>query len=130
MNLKDLTAAPWKAVDSRFEPEEYSVDGELVLDVGIVGWAILGGGGDPQQDGWALLHGEAGNGTIVPQRDDLEFIALARNAFDVLMRRGWHPSRDSAGGWWCEYVHAPDPFTALVLADEWYKTREGEEAGE
>jgi hypothetical protein len=63
------------------------------------------------------------------------FIALARNAFDVMMRRGWFPKRaDISRKWFVlrlsdSFQHeeligtgcADDPFTALVEADEWYK---------
>ena len=78
-------------------------------------------------------------------RSDREFIAMARNAFDVMMRRGWycHPT---SKGWICYEdektgpgrmtddggcSHAlndmkafSDPFTALVAADEWMKKKE------
>ena len=63
-----------------------------------------------------------------------EFIALARNAYDVMMRRGWcaEPKRD--GQWGVRkfnnhfYPNGPQgvvtswpcPFTALVEADKWY----------
>ena len=62
---------------------------------------------------------------------DIEFIELARNAFDVMMRRGWNPVRgyySDASLWAAEDVdgticdlHATDPFTALVAADKWYR---------
>ena len=57
------------------------------------------------------------------------FIALARNAFDVLIRRGWGVVRFT-DGWkvflsddWSFLRSAcwADPFTALVEADKWYK---------
>lgn len=78
---------------------------------------------------------------------DFAFIALARNAFDVMLQRGWSPERFSllGGGFaWripmgqanemirehgvnaaCFKNYAaltkwPDPFTALVEADRWY----------
>ena len=76
-----------------------------------------------------------------------DFLATARNAEDVLMRRkGWvvrqHPEKRLKKRWWvqfkskgfdtilaremCGYVHMHDhPFTALVKADEWMKEREG-----
>lgn len=71
-------------------------------------------------------------------RDDAEFYALARNAFDVMMRRGWQPYRLKSGQWdvqECDTRECPeplcengmpaawgdDPFTALVEADKWYK---------
>jgi len=65
---------------------------------------------------------------------DAEFIALARNAFDVMMRRGWTPRKEERG--WVAadaktglcpqsfpgfFQAADDPFTALVEADKWYK---------
>ncbi len=76
---------------------------------------------------------------------DREFTALARNAFDVMMRRGWSTSQleldfrkpfPDRHGWcvlddWGEIprirrgeepvITWPDPFTALVEADKWYK---------
>ena len=62
---------------------------------------------------------------------DAEFIALARAAFDVMMRRKWMAMCDveAVGGWWVEGARGkpvamprccPDPFTALVEADAWY----------
>lgn len=74
---------------------------------------------------------------------DGPFIALARNAFDVMMRRGWiarrHPEVTLESRWHVDfispgfdtllsreqtgYVHRhADPFTALVEADAWYKS--------
>lgn len=73
---------------------------------------------------------------------DAEFIALARNAFDVMMRRGWgvasspqdklwflHFQGDPEFAWrderqlrdWSASHGAEDPFTALVEADRWYR---------
>ena len=73
-------------------------------------------------------------------RVNFEFIALARNAFDVMMRRGWiavqhcmTPGQETwivlnkfkvaveRGGNSGVYFEAADPFTALVEADKWYK---------
>lgn len=65
----------------------------------------------------------------------LRFAVLARNAFDVMMRRGWNPTKhmphDKHHGWWHvvdewydEFLDVgpwPDPFTALVEADKWYR---------
>ena len=76
---------------------------------------------------------------------DFDFIALARNAFDVMMRRGWmvcrevvtsNPSHKAYGRsvWTVRSEHhgdligpigsriiwADDPFTALVEADKWH----------
>jgi hypothetical protein len=78
------------------------------------------------------------------KHENQEFIALARNAFDVMIRRkdwspihnenpehggvGWHVAHsdskvaDSASSLgWCFPGPWPDPFTALVEADAWYK---------
>lgn len=67
---------------------------------------------------------------------DLAFIALARNAADVMVRRGWGVT-STPNGWavtlegaycgsqglynagWQGW--ADDPFTVLVTADEWYR---------
>ncbi len=66
------------------------------------------------------------------------FIALARNAYDVMMRRGWYPVPVESELWnvctqglagklpeefweaWRKLRFA-DPFTALVEADAWYR---------
>lgn len=80
-----------------------------------------------------------------PDLAALEFAALARNAFDVMMRRGWCALRDEyaddPSAAWFLYYHRtnfltreelrletwraehgfPDPFTALVEAERWYK---------
>ena len=66
---------------------------------------------------------------------DLSFTALARNAFDVMMRRGWQPRRSKeTGKWFVDLWHHSnvippddgfpahaDPFTALVESDKWYR---------
>lgn len=57
---------------------------------------------------------------------DAHFIAIARNAFDVMMRRGWSVKCFQSGRWYVdngsEYLNsADDPFTALLEADAWYK---------
>lgn len=72
---------------------------------------------------------------------DAEFIALARNALDVFMHRKWELIRYQQADKWCiryppmvgdeqawerftywidDHVW-PDPFTALVEADKWYR---------
>jgi hypothetical protein len=84
------------------------------------------------------------SGNLKCNRADGEFIALARNAFDVMMRRRWYAAyEDGAGdpcfsGWYAveehgvaidmspvkgtkEYPIKKDPFTALVEADKWYR---------
>ena len=63
---------------------------------------------------------------------DLEFIAIARNAFDVATRRGWGVARTHNGLWFVPAISMEleirgnglfltDPFTALVEADRWYR---------
>jgi len=67
------------------------------------------------------------------QESDLEFVVMARLAFDVMMRRGWHAFYHHAGCWLVRDVNgervcagsipvqARDPFTVLVEADRWYR---------
>lgn len=69
-----------------------------------------------------------------------EFIALARNAFDVMMLRGWQVERwqNKFGNYFWRVSQSPfhpttefwkylekrqwvDPFTALVEADKWHR---------
>ncbi len=57
-----------------------------------------------------------------------EFAYLARQAFDVMVSRGWHAKQHSEGWWYvwdwdfpASIIRAGDPFTALVDADKWYK---------
>lgn len=83
----------------------------------------------------------------VRNEDDAELFALARNAFDIQMRRGWFASpwwqqefngQKINSGWgldkslwenhrykpwvrFCEDMIYDDPFTALVEADAWFK---------
>lgn len=67
-------------------------------------------------------------------RADATFIALARNAFGVMWRRGWGVVQFPSG--WTIAIKETtmtstmekfrgmrwsDPFTALVSADEWYR---------
>ena len=71
---------------------------------------------------------------------DAAFIALARNAFDVMMRRGWYPVFSPEHNRWTvctqglwnrmsgelalsfrDATHfCGNPFAALVEADKWY----------
>ena len=76
------------------------------------------------------------------QPHDAAFIAVARAAFEVMMRRGWYAKNfgecDVGGCVWgivmgntyfnqtarggiSEFTHFADPFTALVEADTWYR---------
>lgn len=104
---------------------------------------------------WLLHHDEHSGSTYIPETIDgfpmllteldtdthtvaLEFAALARNALDVMMRRGWgvyaasgpgyHPGGHEYG-WQAtdgddnrigDTLYS-DPFTALVEADKWYR---------
>ena len=72
-----------------------------------------------------------------------QFVALARNAIDVLIRRGWAVRHSEFDGmWWLAHAGTPhpkafrdwseenafaDPFTTLIEADKWY--RENVEGG-
>lgn len=88
-------------------------------------WKILGDLSLGFEHGWST------------SQTDFDFIALARNAFDVMMRRGWSPSlivNGERSGMWviigdcsikidafnAKYAF-DDPFTALVEADKWHK---------
>jgi hypothetical protein len=111
MDLEKLSPAPWGVAD----------DGP---DHCVCHFAS-------EDTSWPLFERWDGK----PDRTDADFIALARNAFDVMMRRGWFvvPRYINRPGtlWWvktgmatdCEidWMEFPDPFTALVEADAWYK---------
>lgn len=123
IDLSKLAPAPWKARDCEVESAPINEKGDVMM--------IYDEGG----------HNEA----------DAAFIALARNAFDVMMRRGWFAAPHQ-GGWnvlmpmsdtpradcvsvvsWYKAelagrpftntggIIGPDPFTALIEADAWYK---------
>ena len=108
MDLSKLTPAPWEA-------DGYH--GEDGWDVGV-----------EDSDGVSLR--QLGTGF---RKDDAEFIALARNAFDVMLRRGWTATLiDTQDGprtaWHVDVgirgqrtASFDNPFVALVEADEWYK---------
>lgn len=92
---------------------------------------------------------------LLPADDDhpadlaaLEFAALARNAFDIMLRRGWSALKSPASDKWrvdtddgcyfawgreeeegVEPAEWPDPFSALVAADEWYRAHVEAKAG-
>ena len=63
-------------------------------------------------------------------RADLLCCALGRKALDVMLRRGWQPLRYD-DGWGIAFhrpmptrltwLRWPDPFTALVESDRWYR---------
>jgi len=128
--LKDLAAAPWEAKTVNLDG--HVVDGERLSGIRHM---LLRKCCDEQ--------GRRVTEMLATVRDAVtnEFIALARNAFDVMQRRGW--SVKLINGSWtpCESTPAeyqfwqkpqflksiccdvrgwPDPFTALVEADRWY----------
>lgn len=108
LDLEKLTPAPWEVAKS---PEHlisgctvFGPEGEDIITTDNDGCAS-----DPCPDYINLKEADA------------SFMALARNAFDVMMRRGWAPALptqetlvDLRTQRWS------DPFTALVEADKWY----------
>jgi hypothetical protein len=128
-DLKAISPAPWLV-----RPQEFD------------DWGLVRAG-----DGKPVLStccesriGDARNLPYGPEREagppevaaNAEFAALARNAYDVMMRRGWYAGPCNKGGWEAFYAdgtpvdglspnigHA-DPFTALVAADAWMKEQE------
>jgi hypothetical protein len=110
IDLSKLTGAPWYAVNYAgfWEPQSsptYGKEGDLL---------------DEETNASAPTNAV--------------FIALARNAFDVMMRRGWwvvpYLGKPSEGRWFVrgnglpreiQDSEHPDPFTALVEADAWHK---------
>jgi len=130
IDLTKLAPAPWSilrdhGIIKAFHPE---------LEEGAV--IVLG----PPRGG-THMHPEvfASNeivGYAMPEA--IEFVVLAREALDVMMRRGWYPVKEQRGwivatqgmaakltptlwdGW--KAIVAQDPFTALVEADAWYRT--------
>ena len=108
IDLTKLTPAPW----------------EVVKDQGSQTIFI------PRPNGFPMLLEE--DNDPVP----LEFAALARNAFDVMMRRKWEAEWllvgvDSALEILPEQLQKmrwPDPFTALVEADRWMTEQEAKQS--
>ncbi len=78
-----------------------------------------------------------GEGVVMSDAVDVKgaaFLALAQNAYEVMMRRRWGVCKlpDGWGVWASEVAFpasrsiwgcwfGPDPFTALVEADRWYR---------
>jgi hypothetical protein len=118
MDLSKLAPAPWTS-------DGCYVHGPVVV-----------GDGDVPDYSSMTIYDEGGH-----NEDEAKFIALARNAFDVMMRRGWYAvtrgdewtvpfclAEEDAGFPWKAYESVtgkeaswPDPFTALVEADRWYR---------
>ena len=122
IDLGKLTPAPWEWWTSNSFRRLTGGDGK---DGGVLSGVI-----QPSDHHPDIL----GGGT------DMEFIVLARAAFDVMMRRGWTANRiDTQDGpqtaWHVDVgirgqrtTSWPDPFTALCDADEWYKANVEEPA--
>lgn len=125
MDLEKLTSAPW---------EWHAEDGSL-LTLSQAGDDVAGHVLSCAPCGACQKRGAP---CLGPSKADAEFIALARNAFDVMMRRGWCPVLRDKGEWvvqdgeewvyrFANYggdgsrINAADPFTALVEADRWYR---------
>lgn len=117
MDFENLYPAPWE-----FFPDTGSGGGGLI----------------PQADGYPMLLGEDDSPVV---NAALQFAVLARNAFDVMVRRGWGVLKSwekDRPGWFVvtfdEDHSSPvmpndspfwsDPFSALVEADRWMKEQE------
>jgi|SRR6516162_4464215 len=117
MDLSKLSPAPWKLQgDGEYSAEDYP---EVIFSNGDM-----------------LTRALHGNDSCLSCKADAEFIVLARNAFDVMMRRKWGLSYRGGfePGWFVlDILDDPlfppgdepallpaDPFTALVEADRWY----------
>jgi hypothetical protein len=125
-DFSDLTPAPWECDlrDSRWDDETHYVvtgpDGKVLFDTVNSEAALL-----EYDEHWFDRVGG----------DNLKFAALARNAFDVMQRRGWGVARCGSHGWCAvqgqdgpdqnpslAYIgfEALDPFMALCEAEKWY----------
>ena len=125
MDLSKLTPAPWEASRRDWRNNDAGFDRYIHGDIRESEY------GGKVATGVAIVQGNATSGTI--QDANAEFIALARNAFDVMMRRGWKISRKAGGQWRVDVPTrkpydgasweclADDPFTALIEADRWYR---------
>ena len=67
-------------------------------------------------------------GWMLNQADiaDMEFIALARNAFDVWMKNPHWAVYERGGKWFCDtrnevFCTSDDPFSAILMTAKWYK---------
>lgn len=120
IDITKITPAPWETSAGATPTDPYDEKYD---------WYFARGPfikGKPYEDG------------IAQAKIDAEFIALARNAFDVMMRRFWQPEKTQKGWrlsgnvvcfynneaflkWWSERGDYDDPFTPLVEADAWYR---------
>lgn len=114
IDLTKLTPAPWSAS----------------CDAGA--WAVSGPGG------WRFIgvsHHPAEPATDECDETDARFIAMARNAMDVMMTHRVFPEFGLGGAnGWCVRTHIcshigpfSDPFSAVLAWNEWYneQTRTG-----
>lgn len=116
IDLEKLSPAPWGSGPGTDIPEDLAKDD------------FYWGGPTDWGAGSLIEHFRNGQGqeSWDQLKTDIDFIALARNAFDVMMRRGWYPipyfgkwRAHGADGYMGDKF--PDPFTALVETDKWYK---------
>ena len=112
IDLTKLTSAPWHTGGTTFRPS------------------------GPRKNVWSEAAKGMQSGEILAENcraNDAEFIALARNAFDILMCRGWSVYRRSNKKWAVDVplriphdggiavFERDDPFTAVDEAEKWYK---------
>lgn len=92
-----------------------------------------GGGAVTDAEGFAILLPAAGGTNVRQAEAALAFAALARNAYDVIIRRNWLPQKRVSGQWMVEdergnllyredgsRIIADCPFAALVEADRYF----------
>lgn len=135
IDLKKLTPAPWRIKSNHCrriygnagEPPVLMNDFDLVCEV------------DPVTINRGLKVSEFGTGKQFPPVEylydradaDAEFIALARNAFDILLRRNWSVIKEPGNVFsiqqvgWDGRFHGfansfNDPYTAVVEAEKWF----------
>ncbi len=121
IDLTKLTPAPWMRVP--FGGQWKDEDGCIG-----VGHPLTNSGICDCENYWEQIVGG-----WCAKRTNIEFIALARNAFDVMMMRNWHA--EFVDGRWLAIdddghaVHygnsyfppGNDPFTVIVDSDKWYR---------
>ena len=122
LDLSKLTPAPWVVCR---ETEEFGTIGMPVVRM-------------DDDDSIVVGHGSDWGPTTDNTETDATFIALARNAFEVLIRRGWGVEKRGGcdPGWMVtdiigDVFYPPDsdntailpsdPFTAIVEADKWLR---------
>jgi hypothetical protein len=132
LNLSRLTPPPWE-MDRHHQRDAETVyvavhgpDGKAIFDTCNSERMEIEDNSDEDGPHYNDRIGEA----------NLGFAALARNAFDVMMRRRIYPQLFGSPGKWgvrvasCHHISADDPFTALVEADRWLTEQENGHAKE